>query len=146
MQKINIDQESSFELEMEIHGDVPSGTKSNLYFTIISEKMRLSFEGERVGSGVYKINIPVLKNILEAGKYDFEVNVLIDGKYFSPITESLELIEEIKPVVKMKEAEKPNGGISVKINESIKPSVQQSKEPIQVSKKVVLERIGIVER
>lgn len=62
------------------------------------------------------------------------------------INYSLELIEEIKPVVKMKEAEKPNGGISVKINESIKPSVQQSKEPIQVSKKVVLERIGIVEK
>jgi len=141
MQKINIEQESSFDLEMEIHGDVPRGSKSNLFFTIISEKMRLSFEGERIDNGIYRINIPILKNILEAGKYSFEVNVLIDGKYFSPITESLELIEEMKPIVKMKEAEKTNNGISVKINET-----KTVIPPKESAKKAILERIGTVEK
>lgn len=137
MKKIDLDKESSFDLEMEIHGDVPNGTKSSVYFTIISEKMRLSFEGKRIENGVYRINIPVLKNILESGKYDFEVNVLIDGKYFSPIKESLELIEEVKPVIKMKESKK-DSEVSIKILESKK----EVKKPVPMP--AILKMVGKV--
>jgi hypothetical protein len=134
MKKIDLDKESSFDLEMEIHGDVPNGTKSSVYFTIISEKMRLSFEGKRIENGVYRVNIPVLKNILESGKYDFEVNVLIDGKHFSPIQESLELIEEVKPVIKMKESTK-DSEVSIKITESKK---EEKPTP------AILKKVGLV--
>lgn len=139
MKKINLEQESSFDLEMEIHGDVASGSTSKIYFTIIAETMRVAFEGKRVEAGVYRINIPVLKNILPSGKYDFEVNVIIDGKTFSPITESVELVEEVKPVVKMKETASNTGDISIKISES-KNVIKESPKPAR------LEKIGVVER
>lgn len=143
MKKINIEEATTFDLEMEIHGDVPKGSSSNLYFTVVTEKMRISFEGERIESGVYRISVPAMKNILEAGKYEFEVEVLIDGKHFKPISESIEFIEEIKPVVKMKEPMKEpikESTISVKMGE-----IKEKPRMLDIPK-ARLEKIGKVEK
>lgn len=143
MKKINIEEATTFDLEMEIHGDVPRGSSSNLYFTVVTEKMRISFEGERIEAGVYRISVPAMKNILEAGKYEFEVEVLIDGKHFKPITESIEFIEEVKPVVKMKEPTKEpikESTISVKMGE-----IKEKPKTLDIPK-ARLERVGKVEK
>jgi hypothetical protein len=143
MKKINIEETTTFDLEMEIHGDIPRGVTGNLYFTVITEKMRLSFEGKCIESGVYRISIPPLKNIIESGKYQFEVEVLIDGKHFKPISESIEFVEEIKPTVRIKETDKENlkeSSVSVKIGE-IKESTKT--KPLDISK-AKLQRIGKV--
>lgn len=143
MKKINIEEATTFDLEMEIHGDVPSGSSSNLYFTVVTEKMRISFEGKRIEAGVYRISVPAMKNILEAGKYEFEVEVLIDGKHFTPISESIEFIEEVKPVVKMKElAKEPikESTISVRMGE-----IKEKPRVLDIPK-ARLEKIGKVEK
>lgn len=143
MKKINIEEATTFDLEMEIHGDVPRGSSSNLYFTVVTEKMRISFEGERIEAGVYRISVPAMKNILEAGKYEFEIEVLIDGKHFKPISESIEFIEEVKPVVKMKEpAKEPikESTISVKMGE-----IKEKPRALDIPK-ARLEKIGKVEK
>lgn len=84
-----------------------------------------------------------MKNILEAGKYEFEVEVLIDGKHFKPISESIEFIEEVKPVVKMKEpAKEPikESTISVKMGE-----IKEKPRALDIPK-ARLEKIGKVEK
>lgn len=105
--------------------------------------MRIAFEGKRIDPGVYRINVPILKNILPSGKYNFEVNVLIDGKHFSPISESIELLEEVKPIVKMKEIEKNVEDVTIKVNES-SINIKQTINP--QNNKISLHRIGTLEK
>jgi len=134
MKKIDLDKETSFDLEMEIHGDVPSGTKSNVHFTILSENMNISFTGKKIENGVYRVTIPPLKNILEAGLYNFQVNVIVGEKYFSPIQESVQLIEEIKPIIKMKSPQSPENNIEIKITENVNKDSCEKKSPLKIKK------------
>lgn len=99
---INIDEKSSFSIQLEINGDSDAADKPIVRFNLINENFRLVFDAERIENGVYEINIPELKNILKIGEYVCEFDVFLGNKHFTPITEKIKLIETVKPTMKIK--------------------------------------------
>lgn len=99
---INIDERSSFSIQLEINGDSDAADKPIVRFNLINENFRLVFDAERIDNGVYEINIPELKNILKVGEYVCEFDVFLGNKHFTPITEKIKLIETVKPTMKIK--------------------------------------------
>jgi hypothetical protein len=104
MKDFDINESSSFDLELEINGNISAATPPLLLFTIICEDIRLSLEAERIESGVYKITVPMMKRYLTEGEYDFKVEVIMDGKYFLAMEDKIKFVD-MKPVVKIKTTE-----------------------------------------
>lgn len=114
---INIDETSSFSIQLEINGDADTMDKPIVRFNLINEKYRLVFDAERIDNGVYEVNIPELKNMLKIGEYDCEFDVFLGNKHFTPVKEKIKLIETVKPTIQIKsKKEKINeDSISVKV-------------------------------
>ncbi len=114
---INIDETSSFSIQLEINGDTDTMDKPIVRFNLINEKYRLVFDAVRIDNGVYEVNIPELKNMLKTGEYDCEFDVFLGNKHFTPVKEKIKLIETVKPTIQIKsKKEKINeDSISVKV-------------------------------
>ncbi|RYE93872.1 MAG: hypothetical protein EOO77_44940 [Oxalobacteraceae bacterium] len=63
----------------------------------------MSFPGTLKEKGVYEITFPKLLGRITEGKYEAEVEVIVDGKHFTPLTETVEFTKEVKPTVSLKE-------------------------------------------
>lgn len=130
--EIELSKENKFTLEMKIDGDVSSPQPPQMRFSIIGESMTVSLNAKRIDNGVYEITVPALDGVLEAGTYDANVEVFIDGKYFVPLKENVILKKEPKPTVKISEsvtAEPP--APTVKIS---KPVIRKTEETITIKK------------
>lgn len=135
--EIEIDKESSFTLEMKIDGEVSSKEPPKMRFSIVHEGITFSLNAKRVDNGVYEINVPKLKGILEAGEYEANVEVFIDGKHFVPLKETVKLKQEMKPTVKISESAKPakaDTEITVEKIEIKKPVIKKTDEVVTLPK------------
>lgn len=135
--EIEIDKESSFTLEMKIDGEVSSKEPPKMRFSIVHEGITFSLNAKRVDNGVYEINVPKLKGILEAGEYEANVEVFIDGKHFVPLKETVKLKQEMKPTVKIAESAKPakaESEITVQKIEIKKPVIKKTDEVVTLPK------------
>lgn len=135
--EIEIDKESSFTLEMKIDGEVSSAEPPKMRFSIVHEGITLSLNAKRVDNGVYEINVPKLKGILEAGEYEANVEVFIDGKHFIPLKETVKLKQEMKPTVKISESTTPakaDTEITVEKIEIKKPVIKKTDEVVTLPK------------
>lgn len=104
--EIQLDKDTSFTFEMKIDGDVSTSSPPIMRFSILNDKMILSFVANRIENGVYQVDLPSLKNVLAAGEYTANIEVFLDGKHFTPLTQKIKLKQEVKPVVKMAETAK----------------------------------------
>lgn len=135
--EIEIDKESSFTLEMKIDGEVNSKEPPKMRFSIVSEGVTLSLNAKRVDNGVYEINVPKLKGMLEAGEYEANVEVFIDGKHFVPLKETVRLKQEVKPTVKISEAvktTKTEPEITIESIQVRKPVLKKTEEIVVIEK------------
>ncbi len=107
MIELDIDKESSFTLEMKIDGDVGTSRLPSMRFSIVSEDFTFSIPATRVENGIYEVACPKLKGILKPGEYEVMVEVFIDEKHFVPMTDTIRIKEEVKPVVTMVDKKKP---------------------------------------
>jgi hypothetical protein len=96
-------KETSFILEMKIDGDAVGATPT-MRFSIVSENFSLCIPAELVENGVYEIRCPRLKGILPPGEYSVNAEVFIDDRHFVPLTDTIRIKEEVKPVVTMPKA------------------------------------------
>ena len=119
MIELDIDKESSFTLQMQIDGHVDGSKPPQMRFSIVSEGFTLAIPAKRVDNGVYEINCPKLKGILEAGDYEAQVEVIVDEKHFVPMTEKLRLKQEVKPTVTMIESKQATPAPEVKVGISM---------------------------
>lgn len=106
-------------------------------------------------NGVIKTTVPKLKGILPAGSYNAKLEVMIEGKTFTPLKESI----DFKPAIEMKiqstktvSEAAPNiqaTGVKVNVlkkspvkNESIKPKNRDLSEEKKAKAQEVLNRIN----
>jgi hypothetical protein len=141
MKDFDLTEVNEFELELEIYGDLSSSNPPLMLFTLLLEKMRLSFEAKKIDNGVYKVVLPVMKQYLSAGEYNFQVEVIMDGKHFIAIEDKVKF-KELKPVVKIKDkSEKPvevkeKPKIEVKVSEKKKENKDTGKEKEEIKEKI----------
>lgn len=117
MIEIKLEEASSLTLEMEIEGEVKNEA-AELRFSVISEGMRYSFPGREVSKGVYAIDFPEMLGKITEGEYKADVEIIVDGRHFTPLTETVKFTKELKPVVKMNEsapAPSPTVAVGVKL-------------------------------
>lgn len=90
--QLELNEASEVDFGIEIHGTSEA-----------SSEIRFIIEGPQYGilckcvdnNGVITASIPKLKGILPAGIFEAKLEVVVDGKFFTPLTESI----EFKPMV-----------------------------------------------
>lgn len=90
--QLELNEASEVDFGIEIHGT-----------TEATSEIRFIIEGPQYGilcrctdtNGVITASIPKLKGILPAGTFDARLEVVVDGKFFTPLKESI----EFKPMV-----------------------------------------------
>lgn len=90
--QLELNESSEVDFGIEIHGT-----------TEASSEIRFIIEGPQYGivckctenNGIITARIPKLKGILPAGTFDAKLEVVVDGKFFTPLKESI----EFKPMV-----------------------------------------------
>lgn len=111
MIEINYTEPCNFEFEMQITGDATETPA--VFFDVMSEGLKLSFEATHLENGVYQVSLPVLKKHLNSGSYKCDISVLLGEHLFTPLEDTLTLKEPPKPVV---------NSLSVKQTTPVKPT------------------------
>lgn len=123
--QLELNEASEVDFGIEIHGT-----------TEASSEIRFIIEGPQYGilckctdnNGVITASIPKLKGILPAGTFDARLEVVVDGKFFTPLKESI----EFKPMVEFDVTSakaKPVQGLKVE-TKNIKVRVMQEPVPV----------------
>lgn len=99
MLELELDRESKFSLEMKIDGNIQSSEPPQLRFSIMGEGFIYSTIAERVENGQYEITLPALKGKFAEGEYAYNVEVFIEDRHFTPMSDKISLKEAAKPVV-----------------------------------------------
>jgi hypothetical protein len=99
---IKLEEPSSLTIEMKIEGDVKDEA-AQLRFSVLAEGIRYSFNSTETEDGVYKIDFPTMTGKITEGVYPAEIEIIVDGKHFVPLEETVKFIKEIKPTVKLSE-------------------------------------------
>lgn len=119
--ELDLNQETVFILEMEIEGGDEARGKSEMRFCVEFDDYTLTLKAKKIEDGVYEIKCPKLKGLAEIGTYTANVEVFIDDKRFIPLTETVVVKQELKPVVKLVENKSVKPIITVK--SGIKPEL-----------------------
>ncbi len=99
--ELDLDKDTTFVLEMEIEGDI--NDKPEMRFCIEFDNYTLNLKGTKLDGNFYEITCPKLKGLTETGTYAANVEVYIGDKRFIPLTETVRVKQDIKPVVKLSE-------------------------------------------
>lgn len=102
MIEIKLEEASSLTMEMKLDGDT-NGEQPQVRLSVLSEGVRYSFEAKSDGNGSYKVDFPVMEGKIDAGEYPVHFEVMVDGKYFVPLQETVKFTKQVKPVVKLAE-------------------------------------------
>ena len=79
-----LDEENELTFQLNIEGSRPASAICRL--AIDSKDMTLLFESKNSNSGEVEVIIPSLQHILKEGLYDMTLEVIVDDKYFTPLT------------------------------------------------------------
>lgn len=127
--ELDLDKETVFMLEMEIEGS--TGEKPEMRFCVEFDNYTMSLKAKKVSDGMYEITCPKLKGITEVGSYTANVEVYIGDKRFVPLTETVTVKQEVKPVVKLAESKNTAPSITIKSSKECKPTIFKTTETIQ---------------
>mgnify|MGYP003651873860 CR=1 FL=1 len=86
MSAINLllDEENELTFQLNIEGSRPAESKCRL--KIDNSDIGLIFEGNSETQGEVSVVLPPLTHILKEGTYDMILEVIVDEKYFTPLT------------------------------------------------------------
>lgn len=94
LSKLKLDEENELEFSMQVFGT--SEQASDIRFIIMGEHYDVVLHGEYVNETV-KVKVPKMKNLLPSGIHECKMEIIIDGKIFSPLSESI----EFEPLVEL---------------------------------------------
>jgi len=118
LSKLQLDEESELEFSMQVFGTTEQ--TSDVRFVIKGPEFDVLLHGIYENGNV-KVKMPKMKHIIEPGVHECKIEVIIDGKVFSPLNESIEFDRLVEFDVKKTKSEP--------IKESVKV------EPIKVTTK-----------
>jgi hypothetical protein len=130
MVKINLRETNSLSFDMKIDGALKSIESVSLNIDT-GQGYQIKVPAKYVNETV-ECTIPVLDHILKEGEYQFVLDVVIDGKIFTPLTESFEveaplsITAQISESIKQTEVEEAAPVISVK-KESLTATILKQK-------------------
>lgn len=79
-----LDEENELTFQVSIEGNRPADASCRL--RLDNSNHGLMFEASRNEDGEISVVIPPLKHILKEGTYDMTLEVIVDDKYFEPLT------------------------------------------------------------
>ena len=81
---LNLDEENELTFQVNVEGSRPATAKCRL--SIINEDMNLLFNADKFEDNNVSITLPPLKHVLKEGEYDMTLEVIVEDKYFTPLT------------------------------------------------------------
>lgn len=114
LHKMRLDEANILEFDLQVSGT--DSKTSDIRFIIEGKDYSILCKCDESKDGV-SVEIPKLKGILPAGLYETRLEVVIDGKLFTPLTESIEIEPLIEFEVGKKQVKQP-------IKEEVKVSVK----------------------
>lgn len=97
LSKIKLDEETELEFSMQIMGTTQPSSDVRLF--IEGKEYDVVCHG-RIESDSVFFKVPKLKNVFESGEYTCRMEVLIDGKVFTPLKETIEFLPLVEFEVK----------------------------------------------
>ena len=99
-----LDEENELTFALTVEGTRPATAQCRL--VLENEEMSLVFESDRYDGEEVTVTLPPLKHVLKEGEYDMNLEVIVEDKYFKPltITGNFEKSVEVKaaPITKTK--------------------------------------------
>ena len=123
LQKMQLCEANILEFDLQVFGTTDK--TSDIRFVIEGPEYSISCKCLEE-NGTVSVQIPKLKGILEAGQYAVKLECIIDGKIFTPLSESVEFEPLIEFGVGKKKAEPVKEGVTVQLKNAT-PSFEDSK-------------------
>lgn len=79
-----LDEENELTFQLSVEGSRPAQAICRL--NVHGEKMNLLFEAQKNYDDEINVILPPLAHVLKEGKYDMSLEVVVDDKYFVPLT------------------------------------------------------------
>ena len=79
-----IDEENELTFDLKVEGTTPGSAVCRL--VIESENMSLAFNSEPYNGEEVSVIIPPLGKVLKEGNYDMNLEVIVEDRYFKPLT------------------------------------------------------------
>lgn len=79
-----LDEENELTFQVNIEGNRPADASCRL--RLDNQSLGLMFEAQKTPAGEISVVIPPLKHVLSEGVYDMTLEVIVDDKYFQPLT------------------------------------------------------------
>ena len=79
-----LDEENELTFQVNIEGNRPADASCRL--RLDNQSLGLMFEAQKTPEGEISVVIPPLKHVLSEGVYDMTLEVIVDDKYFQPLT------------------------------------------------------------
>jgi len=120
-----LDEENELTFQLSVEGTRPAEASARLI--VNSSDMSLVFEAEEFSNGEVSVILPPLHHVLKEGKYDIDLEVIVDDRYFKPLT--LEgnfeksLVVKAAPVTKRKKRKQPSVTIVETTSKDSTPTV-----------------------
>jgi hypothetical protein len=114
--KAKLDEAQELEFTMEVFGTPEQAEQ--VRFVIENKDFGITIPCVRDGQNV-KVTIPKLKGIFEAGEYSVRMEVVLDGRIFTPLTESIEFEPLVEFDVKKTKAESVKEGVRVTMKQPV---------------------------
>lgn len=127
-----LDQDNELRFQVAIEGSRPGSPKYRLNFE--AKDISYSFNGQADAAGEITFNVPVMKNILKEGTYKSSLEVLIDDRYFAPLTFDAKFKQEMKVTAESVTRTGSKGlGVSAAIVTKPQPDVVASKPIVETA-------------
>ena len=89
-----LDQDNELRFNVAIEGSKPGSPKYRLVFE--GRNFNYTFSGTQTAPGEVSFTIPTMKNLMKEGNYHAELEVMIDDRYFTPLTFDATFEESVK--------------------------------------------------
>jgi len=105
---LDLDNENELVFKLSVEGTRAASVKSR--FLIESRGFSLFFPAKATSRDEVSVFVPPLQNMLEEGEYDASLEVIVDGKVFTPMTLSTSFKKSVSVVAEVVErSAKPTG-------------------------------------
>lgn len=123
LQKMKLDEANVLEFDLQVFGT--DQKDKEVRFVIEGKDFSILCPCKEDENGI-SVKIPKLKGILSAGVYESKLEVVIDGKIFTPLNEAIELQPLIEFDVETKAVNPIKEGVTVSMKNAT-PSFEDSK-------------------
>lgn len=89
-----LDQDNELRFNVAIEGSKPGSPKYRLVFE--GRNFNYTFSGKQTAPGEVSFVIPTMKSLMKEGNYHAELEVMIDDRYFTPLTFDATFEESVK--------------------------------------------------